>query len=230
MRSPSPWRGRVFTAWGPAGLAASWVAGWIYDRSGDYVYALLLASSAGKSDAPSSKPLRRHAILKNLYASLGVPPLIWRHDSRATRPATGSQFAVPTQSPTTPFHRHYSACHCADRPFPPGISSGTPAQVPAKLNVCAPRVAFRLDLWNRESRERLLSPMPPAHWLSSLGLCEAARRESESLKNLRFATQALLENDAVPRTIGVHCSSPDDRPRTAPTFAHACGRLNRAGY
>lgn len=39
--------GRVFTAWGLAGLAAPWIAGWVYDWSGGYRYALLLASSAG---------------------------------------------------------------------------------------------------------------------------------------------------------------------------------------
>lgn len=46
--------GRVFTAWGMAGLAAPWIAGWIYDWSGGYLYALLLAAGAGLLSAGAS--------------------------------------------------------------------------------------------------------------------------------------------------------------------------------
>ncbi len=38
--------GRVFTAWGLAGLAGPWLAGWLYDGSGDYGLALWLAAAA----------------------------------------------------------------------------------------------------------------------------------------------------------------------------------------
>ena len=37
--------GRVFTAWGCAGLTAPWVAGRVFDRSGDYRMALLMAAA-----------------------------------------------------------------------------------------------------------------------------------------------------------------------------------------
>ncbi len=36
--------GRVFTAWGVAGLFAPWIAGFLYERSGDYASALILAA------------------------------------------------------------------------------------------------------------------------------------------------------------------------------------------
>ncbi|MBT3558597.1 MAG: MFS transporter [Rhodospirillales bacterium] len=36
--------GKVFTAWGTAGLFAPWIAGLLYERSGDYSTALLLAA------------------------------------------------------------------------------------------------------------------------------------------------------------------------------------------
>ena len=35
--------GRVFTAWGLAGVVGPWVAGWLYDTSGDYQRALTIA-------------------------------------------------------------------------------------------------------------------------------------------------------------------------------------------
>ncbi len=38
--------GRIFTAWGLAGLGAPWLAGRLYDLSGSYTMALLLAASA----------------------------------------------------------------------------------------------------------------------------------------------------------------------------------------
>ncbi len=42
-QSPSIY-GRVFTAWGSAGLAAPWLAGWLFDWQGDYQVALLVAA------------------------------------------------------------------------------------------------------------------------------------------------------------------------------------------
>ena len=39
--------GRIFTAWGLAGLLAPWVAGQIYDLSGGYTYALWMAAGLG---------------------------------------------------------------------------------------------------------------------------------------------------------------------------------------
>ena len=37
--------GRVFTAWGAAGIAGPWIAGWAYDTTGNYPMALLLAAA-----------------------------------------------------------------------------------------------------------------------------------------------------------------------------------------
>ncbi|MGI9390847.1 MAG: MFS transporter [Boseongicola sp.] len=42
-QSPSVY-GRVFTAWGAAGLMAPWIAGWLFDWQGDYQVALLVAA------------------------------------------------------------------------------------------------------------------------------------------------------------------------------------------
>jgi len=39
--------GRVFIAWGLAGLAGPWTAGLLYDRGGDYTGATLLAAAVG---------------------------------------------------------------------------------------------------------------------------------------------------------------------------------------
>jgi OFA family oxalate/formate antiporter-like MFS transporter len=39
--------GRIFTAWGTAGLLAPWLAGQFYDWNGSYTPALLLAAGLG---------------------------------------------------------------------------------------------------------------------------------------------------------------------------------------
>jgi OFA family oxalate/formate antiporter-like MFS transporter len=39
--------GRIFTAWGSAGLIGPWFAGWLFDWSGDYQLALIAAGAFG---------------------------------------------------------------------------------------------------------------------------------------------------------------------------------------
>ena len=43
--------GRVFTAWGAAGLAAPWLAGFLYDVAGNYSTALLAAAALSLASA-----------------------------------------------------------------------------------------------------------------------------------------------------------------------------------
>lgn len=43
MRAPKIY-GQIFTAWGLAGLAGPWTSGWLFDRTGSYETALVLAS------------------------------------------------------------------------------------------------------------------------------------------------------------------------------------------
>ena len=38
--------GRIFTAWGLAGLMGPWIAGWLYDQSSPYKVAAILAAGA----------------------------------------------------------------------------------------------------------------------------------------------------------------------------------------
>jgi OFA family oxalate/formate antiporter-like MFS transporter len=45
-KSSSQIYGRVFTAWGLAGLAGPWLAGLLYDVTGDYTLALLAAAAS----------------------------------------------------------------------------------------------------------------------------------------------------------------------------------------
>lgn len=51
--------GRVFTAWGLAGLTAPWLAGWIFDRNDDYRPALVIASAAACLSALAASRIPR---------------------------------------------------------------------------------------------------------------------------------------------------------------------------
>ena len=55
-----PVYGRVFTAWGLAGLVAPFAAGWMFDRTGSYHVALLLAMIAAFMSALISLGFPRH--------------------------------------------------------------------------------------------------------------------------------------------------------------------------
>ncbi|WP_162798510.1 MFS transporter [Sulfitobacter sp. SK012] len=53
--------GRIFTAWGLAGLLAPWLAGQIYDWDGSYVLALWVAAGLGIISAISAQKSMRHS-------------------------------------------------------------------------------------------------------------------------------------------------------------------------
>jgi OFA family oxalate/formate antiporter-like MFS transporter len=46
--------GRIFTAWGLAGLAGPWLAGWLYDVTGNYTLALLVAAASSTMSVMSA--------------------------------------------------------------------------------------------------------------------------------------------------------------------------------
>lgn len=51
--------GRVFTAWGLAGLVGPWIAGWLYDQNSSYGLAVILAACAAVVSAATSLFLPR---------------------------------------------------------------------------------------------------------------------------------------------------------------------------
>lgn len=63
MQNSASVYGRVFTAWGGAGLLGPWVAGALFDQSGDYRYALYAAVAAGLISATAIAILFRKPVL-----------------------------------------------------------------------------------------------------------------------------------------------------------------------
>ena len=65
MHSSARIYGRVFTAWGAAGLLGPWLAGVLFDLSGDYRIALLVAAAIGLGSV---------AALTGVFRRVGLTP------------------------------------------------------------------------------------------------------------------------------------------------------------
>jgi hypothetical protein len=128
--------------------------------------AIAAATRAGRTDALASAPFRRTALLHALGAQLQAPLARGCCDAPAPAfdapqlegPAPMPQ-AIP--QPLTAFYTHCAACHATPAESPPGFLHGSLEAVERQLARCAPRIAFRLAMWERASGERPKVPMPP---------------------------------------------------------------------
>jgi len=59
------------------------------------------------------------------------------------------------------FERFCAACHGQDTAFPPAFLRGDPDRVRQQIDHCAPRIAYRLQMWSLPHELRVKSGMPP---------------------------------------------------------------------
>jgi len=67
----------------------------------------------------------------------------------------------PVPKPGTAFEKACAACHRTGGRFPPNFLAGDDSQVKASLAQCAPRIFFRLSMWETPAAFRDKVPMPP---------------------------------------------------------------------
>ena len=67
----------------------------------------------------------------------------------------------PVPKPGTAFEKACAACHRTGGRFPPNFLAGDESQVSASLVQCAPRIFFRLSMWDVPTALRDKVPMPP---------------------------------------------------------------------
>lgn len=131
------------------------------------------ATRAGRSDALSDLPFRRTALVRALFAHLRIDPLPADCCGAAgALPAArlehgASRRTEDLPAALRPFHQHCGACHAAPDASPPGFLHGDAAQVEASLARCAPRIAYRLDMWRTAPARRAKVPMPPPSFAAS---------------------------------------------------------------
>lgn len=108
-------------------------------------------------------------------------------------PATAARDAGPL---VAPFRTHCASCHDTTLPHPPNFLHGTPAEIEAKLDHCAPRMFVRLSMAGIPEAARSKPPMPPAAALASRGIEPAHWAASPELAVLkRLVTSRLRGQD-----------------------------------
>ncbi len=120
----------------------------------------------GRDDALGEAALRRAALLRGLFAQLGIaaPPGCCDRPLRGAPPALAENAArandlLPAQ--LQPFVRHCAACHDTREAAPPGFLNGNADAVQRNLARCAERIAYRLAMWEQPPQARARVPMPP---------------------------------------------------------------------
>jgi len=126
------------------------------------------------------------ALLDDLLAELGKPrrPRQGSLPPARTEPASAIREAGPL---VVTFRTHCASCHDTTLPHPPNFLHGSPAEVEAKLDHCAPRMFVRLSMAGIAEAARSRSPMPPSAALARRGIDPAhwaASPELDVLKRL----------------------------------------------
>lgn len=135
--------------------------------------ALAAETRAGIHDALASTAFRRGALLRALAPHLGmkIAPDCCDQAAPGLTPATleGSAHAAPAAipEPLRPFYTHCAACHDMPTASPPGFLHGSIEAVERNIARCAPRIRFRLAMWQLPAGSRSKTPMPPPVFVPS---------------------------------------------------------------
>ncbi|MDH3386538.1 MAG: hypothetical protein OEN02_01430 [Gammaproteobacteria bacterium] len=89
-------------------------------------------------------------------------------------------------------YRFCAGCHSGNAPVPPGFLHGDSATIEARLHQCAPRIARRLSMWQRDAYQWQKSPMPPPASLTMNQVDPEWWRNSEALRKLQDYIRGLL--------------------------------------
>jgi hypothetical protein len=121
---------------------------------------------AGSTDALASAAFRRGALLRALASHLGMEAEAGCCDQAPALPPAvleGSEATAPATIPAAlrPFYAHCSACHDMPTASPPGFLHGSIEAVERNIARCAPRIRFRLAMWQLPAASRAKTPMPP---------------------------------------------------------------------
>ena len=108
-------------------------------------------------------------LMRALFEELGLEPVDWfeaaenegppqfvHDEGGAEEAAAGGDHAL-----VTVLERHCATCHRSEHPFPPNFLGSDTVKVPANIRHCAPRMLYRLKMWQLSDEMRGKTPMPP---------------------------------------------------------------------
>ena len=126
---------------------------------------LIEESRSGRSDVFSAQPFRRAAVVKALFAKLGMPARAWCCIDAAGMPVptvVEDHRRGNTTASLAPFYRACATCHESRERFPPGFLYGGASKAVRNIDACAERMLYRLEMWSLPADARPKTHMPPA--------------------------------------------------------------------
>jgi len=155
-----------------------------------------------ESDAFADLPFRRASIIKTLFANLTMESLHWCCLDDADMPEPVAQdldnptaiLASDANPETAPFYHYCAACHRGTSKFPPNFLYGDAQQVDRNITQCAPRIFFRLAMWQIREAQREKSPMPPATALFNLGFTQEHWPSSDEYLSLQHTAAKRIKS------------------------------------
>ncbi|MGH8704380.1 MAG: hypothetical protein ACREUO_03065, partial [Burkholderiales bacterium] len=175
-------------------------------------------SHSGRGDAFTAQPFRRAAVMKALFAKLGMPARSWCCLDAADMPApaVAEDYARGNTTPALmPFYRACAACHESRERFPPGFLHGGASSAVRNIGVCADRILYRLQMWSLPAEARPKTPMPPPAGLQAADLALAADL-GEIMEYLKRRIRDRTGNRAGEGSLVA--ARYDELPRCAPVF------------
>ena len=128
-------------------------------------------------------------------AAAGMPPArAARTDSPDAPGSDGFKSAVAASH--AGFYRYCAECHQGSERAPPNFLLGDADQVEAKLRHCAPRIYYRLSMWQRGADARAKTPMPPDSAVRRFKFTPAAWRDGGALSGLILSANERLHAEA----------------------------------
>jgi hypothetical protein len=146
------------------------------------VDAMVRDTLLGESDVLARQPFRRASVMKALFRHLQMPALDWCCEGADEMPAPrvmadhlvhhhDAEVLDDALPPAVKaFHRYCGQCHHEDLAFPPNFLHGSPQEALRRIEACAERIVFRLEMWGVPPSARPEAPMPPATALPQLRL------------------------------------------------------------
>jgi len=165
---------------------------------------MLSDAATGQSALFDRAPIQGMELMRVLLGKLGAdvdrsqaldsPDGLARTLSTASLDADQHQILanLPAASPLRVLLRYCAACHRDKKPMPPGFLRGDLEQVQVNLRQCAPRIAYRLAMWQHQAETGLKSPMPPPASFRSAKIDLNWWRRSEDLRSLQGYIAAFI--------------------------------------
>jgi len=172
----------------------------------------------------SDRPFQGPKMMSQLFKALGAPATDWCCTASRAAPVIKLDVAQATaahltnmkaHAPERIFETYCATCHRTENLMPPNFLYGDRNSVAANIDRCAPRMAYRLSMWDRAVDDRQKSPMPPENALPMLGLNKTQWRNSLELATLRTYLKTRVVTEISPDM------DFDDLPECLPAPAEA---------